>query len=96
MLTNHRLNLDMPKVDHFVDSLNRPYFYQDVGLWNEKVKIRQWRNRLTLSIPNIVRTVARSNMIMQYHHHSKSIEYEPLSKRTLYRILEWREANQRN
>jgi hypothetical protein len=48
---HHRINLDMSKVDHFVDFLNGPYF----------------------------------------HH----MEYEHLSKRTLYRILEVREANQR-
>ena len=29
-----RVRLDMGKVDHFVDFINRPYFYQDVSCGN--------------------------------------------------------------
>ena len=26
---HHRVHIDMTKVDHFVEFINRPYFYQD-------------------------------------------------------------------
>ena len=82
----------MTKVDHFVDFLNRPYFHQDVAYGMRNLRLD---NGETISMPNIVRTVTRSTMIMQYHQHCESIGYEPLSKRTLYRMLEVREASQR-
>ena len=88
---NH-INLDMAKVDHFVNFINQPYFHQDVAYGIRNLKLD---NRETISMPNVVRTVTRSTMIMQYHQHCQSIGYEPLGKRTLYRILEVREASDR-
>ena len=89
---HHRINLDMAKVDHFVNFINRPYFHQDVAYGMRNLKLD---NGETISMPNVVRTVTRSTMIMQYHQHCQSIGYEPLGKRTLYRILEVREASDR-
>ena len=88
----HRINLDMTKVDHFVDFLNRPYFHQDVAYGMRTLKLD---NGETISMPNVVRTVTRSTMVMQYNQHCENIGYESLSRRTLYRILEVREASQR-
>ena len=82
----------MVKVDHFVNFINRPYFHQDVACGMRNLKLE---NGKTISMPNVERTVTRSTMIMQYHQHCQSIAYEPLSKRTLYRILEVREASER-
>lgn len=32
---HHRVRIDMSKVDHFIEFVNRPYFYQDVSYyWN--------------------------------------------------------------
>ena len=89
---HHRISLDMTKVDHFVDFLNRPYFHQDVAYGMRNIRLD---NGETISMPTIVRRVTRSTMIMQYLQHCESIGYEPLSKRTLYRVLEVREASQR-
>ena len=89
---HHRINLDMVKVDHFVNFINRPYFHQDLTYGMRNLKLE---NGETISMPNVVGTVTRSTMIMQYHQHCQSIGYEPLSKRTLYRILEVREASER-
>ena len=36
---SHRVNLDMNKVDHFVDFVNRPYFHQDVAFGIRKIKL---------------------------------------------------------
>ena len=88
----HQINLDMTKVDHFVDFLNRPYFHQDVAYGMRTLKLD---NGETISMPNVVRTVTRSTMVMQYNQHCENIGYKSLSRRTPYRILEVREASQR-
>ena len=84
--------VDMAKVDHFVNFINRPYFHQDVAYGIRSLKLD---NGETISMSNVVRTVNSSTMIMQYHQHRQSIVYESLRKMTLYRILEVREASER-
>ena len=45
-------------------------------------------------MPNVIRTVTRSTMIMQYFQHCKEESFEPASRSTLFRILEVRQASQ--
>ena len=51
----------MPKVDHFIDFVNRPYFYQDVAYGTRVLKLD---SREKVAMPNVVRTVTRSTMIL--------------------------------
>ena len=88
----HRVKLDMKKVDHFIDFVSRPYYHQDVAYGVRKLKLE---NGDTITMPNVVRTVTRSTMITQYLQHCNDESFEPLSRRTLFRILEVREASQR-
>ena len=37
--SRHRICLDMEKVNHFVDFVNRPYFHQDVAFGIRKLKL---------------------------------------------------------
>lgn len=90
--SRHRICLNMEKVDHFVDFVNRPYFHQDVAYGMRKLKLD---NGETLEMPNIIRTVTRSTMISQYMQYCKEDNVNPLSRSTLYRILEVREASER-
>ena len=46
-------------------------------------------------MPNVVRTVTRSTMIEQYLEYCKEQSHEPLSRSTLFKILEVQEASQR-
>jgi hypothetical protein len=75
-----------------VEFINRLYFYQDVSFGTRKLKLDSGD---CISMPNVVRTVTRSTMISQYMHRCKDENFEPLSRATLYRILEVREASQR-
>ena len=43
----------------------------------------------------VVRTVTRATMVSQYFEYCKEQEYDPLSRTTLFKILEVREASQR-
>ena len=46
-------------------------------------------------MPNVGRTVTRSTMIEQYLQYCKEQCHEPLSRSTLFKLLEVREASQR-
>ena len=88
----HRIRLPMVKVDHFIDFINRPYFYQDVAYGTRVIKLETGEK---LVMPNVVRTVTRSTMIHQYQQYCDEEKFSPLSIRTLYKILGVREASQR-
>ena len=45
-------------------------------------------------MPNVIRTVPRSTMISQYLHFCEEQGVKPLSRATLFRILNVREASQ--
>ncbi|KAL9958399.1 hypothetical protein ACROYT_G035406 [Oculina patagonica] len=90
-VVHHRVRLDTSKVDHFVDFVNRPYFYQDVAFGTRTMTLDDGSQ---ITMPNVIRTVTRSTMIMQYMQHCKEENFEPVSRSTLYRILEVREASQ--
>ena len=82
----------MGKVDHFVDLINRPYFYQDVSYGN---KVLTLDNGDRIEMPNVVKILTRSTMIEQNLEYCKEQCHEPLSRSTLFKILEVREASQR-
>ena len=82
----------MEKVDHFVEFADRPHFYQDVAYGNKILKLDSGEK---IQMPNVVRTVTRSTMINQYIEFCKEGRLEPLSRSTLFKILEVREASQR-
>ena len=80
----------MNKVDHFVEFINRPFFYQDVSYGSRIFKLD---NGKTMEIPNVVRTVTRSTMISQYTQFCREENVEPLSRSTLFKILEVRQVS---
>ena len=90
--TKYRVRLHMSKVNHFVEFTDRPYFYQDVS-YGSKILILDSGEKTEM--PNVVRTVTRSTMIEQYLEYCKEQSHEPLSRSTLFKILEVREASQR-
>ena len=45
-------------------------------------------------MPNIIRKVTRATMIRQYLKFCEEEQYEPLSRASLFRVLEVREASQ--
>ena len=86
------MRLDVNKLEHFLDFINRPYFYQVVALGTQKFKLESGQ---VLKIPNIIRTVTRSTMVAQYVQFCTEDKFEPMNRATLFRILEVRGAPQR-
>lgn len=89
---HHRVRLDTHKVDHFVEFINRPYFYQDVAYGTRKLSLDGGSQ---IPMPKVIRTVTRSTMVKQYLQYCKEESFEPISRSRMYRILEVREASQR-
>ena len=88
---SHCIRLDLKMVDHFIDFVNRPYFYQDVAFRTKKLKLE---NGEEMVMPNVIRTVTCSTMIVQYLTFCEEEMVQPLSHATLFRILEVRAASQ--
>ena len=88
----HRVRIDISKLDHFIEFINRPYFYQDVSYGTKVLKLDSGE---TMEMPNVVRTVTRSTMINQYMQLCQEEKCETLSRSTLFKILDVWEASQR-
>ena len=80
------------KLDHFIDFINRSHFYQDVAFGTRVFKLE---NGEELQMPNIVRIVTRSTMVALYLKYCQEENFTPLSRATMFRILDVREASQR-
>ena len=79
-------------MDHFLEFTSRPYFYQDVAFGSRKFKLDSGEE---LVMPNIVRTVARCTIINQYLDFCKEENFSPMSRATMWTVLEVQEASQR-
>ena len=88
----HRVRLDMVKVAHFLEFANRPYIYKDVAYGSRKLTLDTGEK---ISMPNVIRTVTRSTMVHQYQSFCEEECFTPLSRSTLFKILDVREASQR-
>ena len=88
----HCVRIDKTKLDHLIDFISWPYFYQDVsyGMWKLKLD-----NGETIIVPNIVRTVTRATIFAQCVEHCQEEEFSPLRERIKYRVLKVREASER-
>ena len=89
----HRVHIDMSKLNHFIDFIHRPYFYQDVSYGTKVLKLDSGE---IMEMPNVVHTVTCSTMNNQYVQLCQAENCEPLSRRTLFKILDVQEASQRN
>ncbi|KAK3700601.1 hypothetical protein QZH41_010510 [Actinostola sp. cb2023] len=90
--TQHRVRIDKAQLDHFLEFTTRPYFYQDVAYGSRTIKLDSGEE---LPMPNVVRTVARCTIIHQYLEFCMETEFEPMSRSTMWRVLEVQEASQR-
>ena len=88
----HCERVDMSKVGHFIDFINRPYFYQDVSYGSRILKLNSGK---TMEMLDIVHTLTRLTMLSQYTQFCREENFQPLSHSMLFKILEVRETSQR-
>ena len=82
----------MGKLDHFIEFINRPYFYQDVSYGTKVLKLDSGE---TMEMPNVMPTVTLLTMNNQYVQLCQVKRCEPFSHTMLFKILDVREASQR-
>ena len=86
---NHHVCLDTSEVEHFVEFINQPYFYQDIPFGARTLKLDDCRHVI---MPNVVRTITRSTMVKQHLEYCKEELFQPISCSTMYKILQVRHA----
>ena len=91
-IPRHRIRIQQRQLDHFLEFTMRPYYYQDVAYGTRTIKLE---NGEEFVIPNVVRTVAKCTIINQYMDHCKQTGFQPISKSTMWRVLEVQGATQR-
>ena len=84
--------MNKAKVDHFIEFSKQPYIYQDASYGTRVLKLESGER---ITMPNVVRTVTKSTLISEYQKHCRETEFSPLSRATLFRILEVKQASQR-
>ena len=79
-----RERVDSSRVDHFLDFITSGHVIQDLPFGTKNIKMESGE---TIEIPNVIRLMIPSRVVEQYITFCKEQEFEPLSKRTLLRIL---------
>lgn len=84
-IPSYRAKIDREKVDHFIDFISKPEFVQDMAFGTKTMKLDSGEQ---IIIPAVIRTVIPSRIISQYLEYCEDEEFEPASKRSLYRMIE--------
>ena len=82
--TNTRTRLDPTKVDQFLDFVSSPSFLQDVAYGTKTLKLSSGEK---IDIPNVVRTVISSRLILLYQAYCSESGFTPLGRSTLSNSL---------
>ena len=80
-----RTRLDPVKTNHFVNFIASANFIQDVAYGTKELKLDSGEK---IPIPNVIRTMVASRIMKQYISYCQETEFEPVSERTLYRIID--------
>ena len=79
-----RERVDSSNVDHFLDFITSGHVIQDLPFGTKNIKMESGE---TIEILNVIRLVIPRHVVEQYITYCKEQEFEPLSKRTVLRIL---------
>ena len=91
-IPRHSIRIQQHQLDHFLEFIMKPYYYQDVAYCTRAIKLESGEEFV---IPNVVRTVAKCTISNQYMDHCKETGFQPISKSTMWRVLQVQEATQR-
>ena len=80
-----RMRLKPAKTDHFLQFISTSSLLQDVAYGTKTIKLDSGEKLL---VPAAIRTLIPSRIIRQYQSYCGSVDFEPYSERTLFRILE--------
>ena len=81
----HRERATSEKLDHFLDFVTSSHVIQDLPFGMKSLKLSSGE---MLDIPNVIRLLAPTHLVKQYHQYCKETEFPgPLQKTTLMNVL---------
>ena len=86
-ITRNRLN--EAKVDHFIDFISDPIYLKTASYGEITLKLSTGQQ---LQMPNVKRTLHSCHLIDTYMKYCDEEDFQPLSRRTLFRLLKVCEA----
>ena len=80
-----RMKVDCTKVDHFLYFITSPHIVQDMPFGERMLKLSTGE---VIKTPNVVRMLIPERITQQYFQFCAETEFTPMSKRTLFRVLD--------
>ncbi|VDI38611.1 Hypothetical predicted protein [Mytilus galloprovincialis] len=87
-----RSRMDPVKLEHALSFFFNPAFHQIVSYGTRDIKLESGE---VITVPEVVRTACHSTLIDMYNSYSEENEFTPLSRATLYNILNVCSASKR-
>ncbi|CAH3044246.1 unnamed protein product, partial [Pocillopora meandrina] len=79
-----RMRIEPVKLEHFVSFITSPHVIQDVPFGEKLLKLSTGE---IIKTPNVIRTMIPERIVQQYQQYCCETNFEPMSKRTLQRVL---------
>lgn len=79
-----RMKIEPVKLEQFVSFITSPHVIQDVPFGEKLLKLSTGE---IIKTPNVVRTMIPERIVQQYQQYCCETSFEPMSKRTLQRVL---------
>ena len=79
-----RMRIEPVKLEHFVSFITSPHVIQDVPFGEKLLKLSTGE---MIKTPNVIRTMIPERIVQQYQQYCCETNFEPMSKRTLQRVL---------
>ena len=81
---NRRMKVDQGKLEDFILFITSPHVLQDVPFGERMLKLSTGE---VIQTPNVIRLMIPERIIQQYQQYCSERDFEPMSKRTLQRVL---------
>lgn len=79
-----RMCIKEEKLDHFLSFVTSSHIVQDLPFGEKKLKLSSGAE---IKIPNVIRTLIPEQIIRKYQGYCSEIGFEPMSRSTLWRVL---------
>ena len=79
-----RIHVSLEKLDHFLSFITSAHIVQDLPFGEKSIKLS---SNVKVKVPNVVRTMIPAQIVKQYESLCSESCFSPMSRSTLYRIL---------
>lgn len=79
------------KLEHFLSFITSPHIIQELPFGEKTLKL----STAEIKVPNVIRTIIPERIVQQYKAFCSEVDFSPLSRSTLHRILKVCSASQR-